>query len=181
MTTTKREYRHRRGLTPAFLLGALAVAGACDHADEKKERPVGFSEQDAACSSIAPAAFVREGDRFVSRALASAERRARRGEAASPGRIGVDVKGDFAEGLRIVAPESPDADVVLTPLEGASRAPGRLRRDGAFVAYDGAYEGVGAALGASDRRVEERLRIEGPADLPRLRFGLRGGPAFGRW
>jgi hypothetical protein len=49
------------------------------------------------------------------------------------------------------------------------------------VAYDDAYAGVGVALGASDRRVEEHVRIAGPAELPALRFRLRGGPAFGRW
>ncbi len=173
-----------RGLRPgraAIVLaaGALAAAGGCEATED--EGPAGFSDRDVQCSALSPGAFVREGGRVVSRALAAAERRAARGEGAPASRLGVEAGGRFSDGLRLVVPQSPGADVAVLPLGGASGARARLRGDGALVAYDDAYEGVGVALGATDRRVEGRVRLAGPTDLPRLRYRLAGGPAFGRW
>ena len=182
MPTKRRNRRRRLAFVPPILaLGALTATSACEGGGDADARPTGFSEDDARCSAIAPSAFVQEGERVLSRGLALAEHEARAGRGGSPARLGVEVRRRFADGLRLVAPSSPDAHVTFAPLEGASGAAARLRSDGALVAYDNAYARVGVALGAADDRVEEHVRINDASDLPRLRFRLRGGPAFGRW
>lgn len=160
MTTTYRTWRCKPRLVSLLLLGALAGTAGCGPAAEGDfEGPAGFSRAESAESALAPATLTRERGRLVTRALLAAEHRDPAASGAGLPPLGAELGGHYDEGLRLVAAANPAAFVELEPLGVASHAPARLRHDGALVAYDEAYPGVSAALGASDERVETRLRF----------------------
>ncbi|HEU4405316.1 MAG TPA: kelch repeat-containing protein [Polyangiaceae bacterium] len=165
----------------AAALSLAFVVGCEERSEGAFEGPAGFSRQDSAESALAPATIIRDRGRLVTRALSATERRNPNASSAGQLSLGAELGNHYDEGLRLVAAANATAFVELRPLGAASHAPARLRHDGALVAYDEAYPGVSVAVGASDERVEARLRIPSAVEAPPLRFRLRTGPAFSRW
>ncbi|HEU4408035.1 MAG TPA: hypothetical protein VFS43_22425 [Polyangiaceae bacterium] len=165
-----------------MILGATAFTGSCALFEDEGEyeTPAGFTDAQTVRVAVAPGAFVRDGARVLSGAAAA---RKARGEAAAPdapARLEAEFFGSYAEGVRVNASGHPRAYVDVVP-EGAAAAPARVRKDGAVVAFEGAFPGVSAAFGGDATKVEEFLTIPSRDAVPALAYTLRQGPEFGAW
>jgi hypothetical protein len=102
-----------------------------------------------------------------------------------PSGVGVRarVRCASAAGVRVTSATRPDAYVDVTPRSAATwTGCGRVHREGAFVAFDGAHgAGTTSLFVAGSRWFEEFVRVASPERMPRLRYRLSGGPGFGHW
>ncbi len=168
----------------ALIIAASALTDGCALFDDEGEyeAPVGFTTQQASRMALSPGAFVRDGARVLNGSAASRKARAG-GEEDEPGarpRLESEFFGTYAEGMRVNASSNPRAYVDVVP-EGAAAVPGRVRHDGAVLAFENAFPGVTSAFGADDHKVEEFLTIPSIEAVPALAYALRDGPEFGSW
>ncbi|MCC6596871.1 MAG: hypothetical protein IT477_10225 [Rhodanobacteraceae bacterium] len=162
-----------------FPLVALALAalapGACAPSEPEWREPQGFSAAEQRPMALGAMAFQRQSNRrIVTWPLEGEDRR----DPESRFRLHIALEPDYADGLTVAVASHPEATVRLVPL-GAQRVPGRVRPDGALVAFEGAYPGVTAVMGARQTRADEWLRVERPADLPSLRYRMTLGAGVG--
>ncbi|HEU4533288.1 MAG TPA: hypothetical protein VFS00_04190, partial [Polyangiaceae bacterium] len=174
------------GPLAALVLGAIAFSdGGCALFDDEGEyeAPAGFSVEQTARVALAPGVFVREGGRVRSGTSVLRESRPEAVGGDDPGRrprLESSFHGSYADGMRVNASSNPLAYVDVLP-EGAAAAPGRVRHDGAVLAFENAFPGVTSAFGADDHKVEEFLTIPSLEAVPALAYVLRDGPEFGAW
>ncbi|MCU0685354.1 MAG: hypothetical protein MUF34_24460, partial [Polyangiaceae bacterium] len=174
------------GSFSALVLSATTLTGSgCSLFEDEGEyeAPAGFSVAQTSRVAIAPGVFVREGGHVRSGAAVLRESRPEVAAGAEPGarpRIESEFHGSYADGMRVNASSNPLAYVDVLP-EGATAAPGRVRHDGAVLAFENAFPGVTSAFGADDHKVEEFLTIPSIEAVPSLAYTLRSGPEFGEW
>jgi hypothetical protein len=166
----------------ALLLGATTFSDGCAQFDDEGdyEAPAGFTVEHTMRVALSHGAFVRDGGRVLNGAAAGRRERPDVGSGVDRPRLESEFFGTYAEGMRVNASTNPRAYVDVVP-EGAAAVPGRVRHDGAVLAFENAFPGVTSAFGANDHKVEEFLTIPSIDAVPSLAYTLRNGPEFGSW
>lgn len=174
---------------PLLLLILAGLAGCSDAAEEGSfSSPAGFSDEQTRRALLNPGAFIRDENRKITTSTVQTRLAVRKGKglavdaiSGDPGddfRLEAVFGGSYAEGMTVATSRHPKASLRVVP-RLAQSAPGRVRGDGAMVAFEGAYRNVTSVFSGRQTKVEEFLSIPSEADIPELSYDLIPGPEFG--